>query len=273
MADVAHSAIETGLAIFVRSPWLEGGKPLALIRDAASINEADYKLQRIFEIATVPTPQDEANEAIKSKPKKVIKGNLPYTPSPGVFKKALDGIITAGQPERFTSNFMETMLGVTGGSSRYVPPLLKKMGFITSDGTPTDLYTSFRTDGLRSSASYAGLKNAFSELFQRNEFIHKASEQDVRDNIVAITGLTKADVYVGYIWSTFKAVRDYITQDPSTSATPDQNTSSPVADYGKPSSPATTVGLVNNINIVLPESTNINVYNLIFQSLKANLLS
>jgi len=30
---------------------------------------------------------------------------------------------------------------------------------------------------------------------------------------------------------------------------------------------------VNNINIVLPESTNINTYNLIFQSLRANLLS
>ncbi len=67
----------------------------------------------------------EVPEGGKAKaPKKVIKGNLPYTPAPGVFKKTLEGIITAGQPERFTSNFMDTMLGVTGGSGRYVPPVL-----------------------------------------------------------------------------------------------------------------------------------------------------
>lgn len=218
---------------------------------------------------------DATSDASKTRAaKKVIKGNLPYTPSPGVLKKTLEGIITAGQPERFTSNFMETVLGVTGGSARYVPPLLKKMGFLTSDGTPTDLYTSFRTEGSRSSAAYAGLKNAFSELFQRNEFIHKATEAEVRDNVIAITGLTKGDVYVGYIWSTFKAVRDFISGDPATDPKPEA-----APGLEAPAAGAThhgaipPVGLVNNINIVLPESTNINVYNLIFQSLRSNLLS
>lgn len=214
----------------------------------------------------------ETSEGGKAKPKKVIKGNLPYTPAPGVFKKTLEGIVTAGQPERFTTNFMETVLGVTGGSARYVPPLLKKMGFLTSDGSPTDLYTSFRPDGSRSSAAYAGMKNAFGELFQRNEFIHKANEAEARDHIVAITGLSKNDAYVNYIWSTFKAVRDFITGDPATQPKAEsaahmkeEPNSSSVGMQGR-------VGLVNNINIVLPESTNITVYNLIFQSLRANLL-
>jgi hypothetical protein len=225
-------------------------------------------------MATAAAAEGGAPGASKPKAaKKVIKGNLPYTPAPGVFKKTLEGIITAGQPERFTSNFMDTVLGVSGGSSRYVPPLLKKMGFLTSDGTPTELYTSFRTEGSRSAAAYTGLKNAFAELFQRNEFIHKASEPEVRDNIVAITGLTKSDVYVNYIWSTFKVVRDFITGDPATQpkvepTIPAHETSSDSVTGG----PAR-IGLVNNINIMLPESTNINVYNLIFQSLRANLLS
>lgn len=217
----------------------------------------------------------EASDSVKAKgPKKVIKGNLPYTPAPGVFKKTLEGIVTAGQPERFTSNFMDTVLGVTGGSGRYVPPLLKKMGFLTSDGSPTDLYTSFRTDGSRSSAAYAGLKNAFGELFQRNEFIHKANEPEVRDHIVAITGLTKADVYVNYIWSTFKAVRDFITGDPVMQSKAEVPLPLTEASQLPPVGGALNrFGLVNNINIVLPESTNITVYNLIFQSLRANLLS
>ena len=212
-----------------------------------------------------------------SKPKaakKVIKGNLPYTPAPGVFKKTLDGIITAGQPDRFTSNFMDTVLGVSGGSSRYVPPLLKKMGFLTSDGTPTDLYTSFRTEGSRSTAAFTGLKNAFAELFQRNEFIHKANDAEVRDNIVAITGLTKNDTYVNYILSTFKALREFITSDPATKSKGEPA----IPTHERPSpdplgAGLARIGLVNNINIMLSESTNINVYNLIFQSLRANLLS
>lgn len=210
-------------------------------------------------MATAAAAQDSAPEASKARtPKKVIKGNLPYTPAPGVFKKTLEGIITAGQPERFTSNFMETVLGVSGGSARYVPPLLKKMGFLTSDGVPTDLYTSFRTEGSRSAAAYTGLKNAFSELFQRNEFIHKANEPEVRDNIVAITGLTKNDVYVNYIWSTFKALRDFITGDPAIQPKAELTTAThetPLPTGGG----LARIGLVNSINIVLPESTNISV--------------
>ena len=224
---------------------------------------------------TAAAAQDSAPEANKARaPRKVIKGNLPYTPAPGVFKKTLEGVITAGQPERFTSNFMDTVLGVSGGSSRYVPPLLKKMGFLTSDGTPTDLYTSFRMEGSRSTAAYTGLKSAFSELFQRNEFIHKANESEVRDNIVAITGLTKSDAYVNYIWSTFKVLRDFITGDPATQPTAELTTVIHETSLPSPvSGGSARIGLVNSINIVLPESTNINVYNLIFQSLRANLLS
>lgn len=224
-------------------------------------------------MASTAMPEESAAD-VKPKAKKVIKGNLPYTTAPGVFKKALEGIIAAAQPERFTSNFMATVLGVSGGSSRYVPPLLKKMGFLASDGVPTDLYTSFRMDRSRSAAAYTGLKNAFGELFQRNEFIHKANESEVRDNIVAITGLTKNDAYVNYIWSTFKVVRDFITSDP---ANQPQVESATVTEDRPPSNVvgggAARIGLVNNINIVLPESTNINVYNLIFQSLRASLLS
>ncbi|MFC7053845.1 DUF5343 domain-containing protein [Hansschlegelia quercus] len=209
------------------------------------------------------------------KVKKVIKGNLPYTPAPGVFKKTLEGIITAGEPERFTNNFMDTVLGVSGGSSRYVPPLLKKMGFLTSDGVPTQLYTSFRTEGARSSAAFSGLKNAFGELFQRNEYIFKASENDVKDQIVAVTGLTKGDQYVNYIWSTFKVVRDFNAGNNSSEFRDEAGATAKESleqqDYSARISHGS-LGLINNINIVLPESTNINVYNLIFQSLRANLL-
>jgi hypothetical protein len=110
-------------------------------------------------------------------------------------------------------------------------------------------------------------------LFQRNEFIHKANEPEVRDNIVAITGLTKSDAYVNYVWSTFKTLREFITGDPATQSRVEPAAAQEVSLPAMVGGGTARMGLVNNINIVLPESTNINVYNLIFQSLRSNLLS
>jgi hypothetical protein len=59
-----------------------------------------------------------------------IPGNLTYTTSPGVLKKALDGIITAERPDKFSGDFVATVLNVTGGSARAVSPILKRMGFL-----------------------------------------------------------------------------------------------------------------------------------------------
>lgn len=120
-----------------------------------------------------------------------IKGGLPYTISSGNLKKALESIIIAERPDKFGPNYMETILKLTGGSARAVPPFLKKMQFIGPDGTPTSLYSKFKTDGGRSQAAYEGLRNAFGELFRRNVYIHRAPENSVKDIIVEITGLKK----------------------------------------------------------------------------------
>jgi hypothetical protein len=69
-----------------------------------------------------------------------IKGSImapPFLNATGLVTKILDKIIEASQPERFTQDFLSTKLGFSGGSARPIIPLLKKLGFIASDGTPT----------------------------------------------------------------------------------------------------------------------------------------
>lgn len=117
------------------------------------------------------------DETKEKSDRREIKGGIPYSISPGVLKKALDSIIPAERPDKFGTNFMETILKLTGGAARSVPPFLKKMQFIGTDGTPSLLYSKFKTDGGRSQAAYDGLRNAFGELFKRNEYIHKADEK------------------------------------------------------------------------------------------------
>ncbi|TIM25584.1 MAG: hypothetical protein E5Y69_27055, partial [Mesorhizobium sp.] len=201
-----------------------------------------------------------------------IKGGIPYTVAPGVLKKALESIIVAERPDKFGANYMATILKLTGGAAKAVPPFLKKMQFIGADGTPTLLYSRFKTDGGRSQAAYDGLKNAFGELFRRNEYIHRSDENGVKDTIVEITGLKKNDPIVRLMYLSFDAVRSFVSgevskqpemikQEPEfEGAIEKTETKKPGADLG--------IGLSYQINIVLPETENIAVFNAILKSLR-----
>ncbi len=218
------------------------------------------------------TPTETARDKTE---RREIKGGIPYSTSPGVLKKSLELIIAAERPDKFGTNFMETILKQSGGAARTVPPFLKKMQFIGPDGTPTLLYSKFKTDSGRSQAAYAGLKNAFGELFRRNEYIHKADESNVKDTIVEITGLKKTDQIVRLMYASFDAVRSFIGTDVSTAedSQDDMDNKSGASDErDRGSFTPPPLGLSYQINVVLPETDNISVFNAIFKSLRDNLL-
>jgi hypothetical protein len=167
------------------------------------------------------------------------------------------------------------VFGLSGGGARAVPPILKKLGFLQSDGTPTELYSKFKTDSGRSQATLTGLRQAFPEIFRKNEFAHRASEDQLRDIIVEITGLKKTDPVLRHILNTFSTVRAYIA-DNNIEAKLDLKKESvaPVSNQGDGNhGDATRIGLAYQINIVLPESQDPVVYDNIFRSLKRNLLT
>lgn len=95
---------------------------------------------------------------------------LPYMATPGTISKVLDKIIEAKTPERFTIDFLGTKLGFKGGSSRPIIPLLKRIGFLTEDGTPTEVYRRFRTESSRGAAMAEALRIGYREAFERNEY-------------------------------------------------------------------------------------------------------
>ena len=209
----------------------------------------------------------------KNADRREIKGGIPYTSSPGTFKKALELIIQAERPDKFSTNYMATVLRLTGGAARSVPPLLKKMQFIGSDGTPTILYSKFKTDTGRSQAAYEGLKNSFSELFKRNEYIHKADEGSVKDVIVEITGLKKNDPVVRQMYATFDGLRGFVSGDITAEITSEKFENDSSNDSSDVEArPVGNIGLSYQINIILPETENISVFNAIFKSLRENLL-
>ncbi len=212
-------------------------------------------------------------KAKEKPPARNIGGNIPYVSSPGPFRKALEGIITAEKPDHFNVNFLDTILSLSGGSARAIPPQLKKMGFLAADGSPTERYMQFRTESGRSRAALAGLKEAFDDLFKRNSYAHREDESGVKDIIVEVTGLTKGDRIVGLMYQTFDAVRQHIGKDVEAEV----KLPAQVKDLENSNEPSfrneeKQIGLSYNINIVIPETDDVAVLNAIFKAVKDNLL-
>lgn len=219
-----------------------------------------------------------ANGPKVSKKSREIKGNLAYTVYPNSFKKALDGMVSAERPDKFSSDFLGTILKITGGSARPIGPMLKKMQFISSDGTPTDLYSKFKSDSARGQAALDGLRNAYGDLFKRNEFVHRAEPAAVKDLIVEITGLNKSDNIVRLISQTFEVLRSFAdrsgspSSDSANTSSRDSNEEENNGVVLNSSTGTRNLGLSYHINVVLPETENIAVFNAIFRSLRDNLL-
>src|SRR4051794_25208987 len=117
--------------------------------------------------------------------------SLPYLNAPGYITKVLDKIKEAETPPRFSQDFLATTLQMPGGSPRPLIPFLKRIGFLTSDGSPTELYKRFR--GAQSGAAAAeGLRVGYRPLYRANEYAHDASDQKLKDLIVQVTGAEKS---------------------------------------------------------------------------------
>lgn len=148
------------------------------------------------------------------------------------------------------------------------------MQFLAPDGTPTSLYSKFKTEGGRSQAAYEGLRNAYGELFKRNEYIYRADEGVVKDVLVEITGLKRSDPIIRLMYSTFDAIKVFIESEPAKAPEPKTDEEATPQDRGvsDKSGDSLKLGLSYQINIILPETENIAVFNAIFKSLRDNLL-
>ena len=94
--------------------------------------------------------------------------NLPYSTSVGTLEKILEKIKTASVPDRFTQDFVHTKLSMKGGSANACIPLIKKLGLVGSDGTPTDLYSEFRNPKKSRSALGKAFKQLYARLYEMN---------------------------------------------------------------------------------------------------------
>ncbi|MGE0342956.1 MAG: DUF5343 domain-containing protein [Porticoccaceae bacterium] len=205
--------------------------------------------------------------------------NPPYITATGLVSKILDKIKVAATPDRFTQDYLATELGFAGGSARAFIPLAKRIGLIASDGSPTEIYKQFRSTNFATSkaAIAKAIKTGYADLYSRNEYAHSLNKADLEGLVIELTGLEKGHATIRAIVGTFEALKAYADFSVKPKGGEAEQTVATenivIPGGGSDDDEDIKFNLSYIINIVLPKTDDIAVFNAIFRSLKDNLLS
>jgi hypothetical protein len=211
--------------------------------------------------------------------------NLPYVYATGTLTAMLAKIKSAAVPQSFSQDFVNTTLLMKGGRPRSTIPFVKKMGLVAADGTPTELYKQFRNEKKSRAAIAQCMRTLYAPLFAMNEKVHELADNEVRGLIVEATGGEKDSQVTRLTLATFKALKelaDFSSESTAISETTvavrrnqQEETANPEARRQTREAEATVgegINLSYTINLNLPPTSDIEVFNAIFKSLKGHLL-
>lgn len=199
--------------------------------------------------------------------------SYPYMVSNNKIGPIFEKIKSAARPSKFTNEFLRT-IGFTSTNDRAAIPLLKRLGFLSDDGSPTSYYDRLKDNTQHKFVIGERIKDLYRELYNVNENIHIAPDEEIKGALSRITG--KDEKLVNFYFATFKTLIGLAKFD---GASAKKNEAEPEKkkveikdeeDFNEKKKPRPDFHY--NIQIHLPATTDISVYNAIFKSLKDNLL-
>lgn len=207
--------------------------------------------------------------------------------------KNLEGIFNAIRvakaPQRFTVKFLEG-LGFKASADRLVINVLKSIGLLNEDGTPTRLYFEFLDQTQSGIILAQALEEAYSDLFELNRGAHKMSRDEVKNKLKTITEGAYSDDVLSKMANTFLSLSEHADFDAEVVP---QKQKSTEEEYREPEpldganqlpkvpllipgdrnrSASTDTNFTFRIEIVLPAVDDRRIYDAIFSSLKEHLL-
>jgi len=198
-----------------------------------------------------------------------------------------NSIINAQPPKKFTQKFLE-QLEFKSVNDRLLIGVLKALKFIDPEGVPQQSYFDF-IDQTQSKIVLANsIKEAYADLFAINKNANTLSEVEVKNKYKTLLQGSKSDKVLSLMAKTFRALCDYadfseaktnneslkkIETPPEASdfrhiSNKTEDTENKVIHEFK----AIQTEMHYNIQIHLPETRDMAVYEAIFKSLKEHLL-
>ena len=203
--------------------------------------------------------------------------SYPYIISNNKIEPIFARIRSAAKPERFSREMLATW-GFTASNDRAMVGIMKELGFTSESGVPTEHYDRLRDPSDWKYVLGERIRDCYSELFAIDQSINSAPETEVIGAMLRITG--KEETTVRRYFITFKTLaglakfdarpgkvnpQHEAIEEPTTTARP-----KPEA-HSEDHSPRRRPDFHYNIQIHLPVTTDITVYNAIFKSLKEHL--
>jgi Family of unknown function (DUF5343) len=202
----------------------------------------------------------------------------PYTIANKQIEPMLTRIRTAARPERLNRELLNAW-GFTASNDRAIVSVLRGLGFIADGGTPTDIYDRLRDPNDWKYVLGERIRLLYSDLYAIDPNIHAQPDTEVRSAILRLTGKDEETSRRYYL--TFKTLAGLANFGIKTGNKKPEEAASPNSiPLQAPPAPAPQHAdepkrrkseYHYNIQIHLPVTSDIGVYNAIFKSLKDNL--
>jgi len=185
------------------------------------------------------------------------------------------GKLRDGQaPPQFTHQILQD-LGFKSVKQRAFIPLLKALGFLTPDGKPTQRYNDYRDHSKSKRVMGEAIKEAYSDIFLIKEHPKSSDHTSVEGKFKSYHNVS--DNVARNMRRTFFALLDIadLTTDSNINSADSESTAEDIPAQPNIVQPplhhTNTPGLHYNIQVHLPATKDIEVYNAIFKSLKEHL--
>jgi len=188
-------------------------------------------------------------------------------------------IVEGTAPDKFTTDHLKK-LGFGSSNDRAIVGVLKDLGFLNDGGVPTQRYHDYRNQSKSATVLGQALQEAYADIFHINE--HPA-----QSDAAAIKGLFKSthnvsDQIAGFMSNTFLTLLELadisektesrIKREPSKNSEVEKK-EVPEKKDGLKDPPSVLVPILRyNIEVHLPATKDVEVYNAIFKSLREHLL-
>lgn len=196
-----------------------------------------------------------------------------YLQTPKNLQSIINSLIGAKAPERFTNKFLED-LGFKSTNDRLYINVFKGLGLLDESGVPTQRYHRFLDQSETGKVLAEAIQDAYEDLFALRKDAYNLSTEEVRGKFKTLTQGQKTDNVLALMANTFKAlceVADWST--PKVREKKNNKEEITISnEAGAEIKEKQGMNLHYNIQIHLPETTNMAVYDAIFQSLKKHLM-
>lgn len=204
-----------------------------------------------------------------------------------------NSIINAQAPPKFTLKFLEN-LEFKSTNDRLFIGILKALGFIDSDSIPQQRYFDFIDQTQSKQVLAEAIEEAYSDLFAVNKNAHTLTENEIKNKFKTLLQGSKSDNVFSLMAKTFRALCEYAdfseieTQDESIARSDYQSSFNQSNNQSRNENEnyedqsrekrivqelkAIQTQMHYNIQIHLPETRDIAVYEAIFKALKEHLL-